>query len=320
MNEYYIRLRSRLVPLYGEREARAIAFLVFDEAFGVSRTDIYADKVRQFSQDERLRFVNICQRLAEGEPVQYVLGRAEFCGHSFDVAPGVLIPRPETEELVARAAKTITACAEPRHNGLDADSTLPPAAPDAGTAPHPKVLDAGTGSGCIAISLKLQCPGCRVDAWDISPKALQTAEANARRLQADVHFSRRDLLAPWPATDVAYDLIVSNPPYICERERAEMSPHVWRHEPPEALFVPDADPLRFYRALARAAVNGALRSGGTLMVEINSAYGPETVNLFMAEGLHHVTLHRDAFGHDRVVEGIRSDALCKGEHIAATDN
>lgn len=281
MNEYYIRLRSRLSPLYGEREARAIAFLVFDETFGVSRTDIYADKVRQFSQDERLRFVNICQRLAAGEPVQYVLGHAEFCGHRFGVAPGVLIPRPETEELVAWAAKAITACA----------------------APCLKVLDAGTGSGCIAVSLKLQFPDCRVDAWDISSEALQIAEANARRLQADVHFSRRDLLAPRSATDAAYDLIVSNPPYICERERTDMSPHVWRHEPHEALFVPDADPLRFYRALARASVNGALRSGGTLMVEINSAYGPETVALFMAEGLRHVVLHRDTFGRDRVVEG-----------------
>lgn len=281
MNEYYIRLRSLLAPLYGEGEARAIAFLVLEEAFSVSRTDIYADKVRQFSQDERLHFVNICQRLEAGEPVQYVLGGAWFCGHRFSVAPGVLIPRPETEELVTWAAEV--AAAHP--------------------APHKWVLDAGTGSGCIAVSLKLLCPDCEVEAWDISSEALQIAERNARRLKADVHFSRHDLLAPWPTSGAQFDLIVSNPPYICLRERADMAPHVWRHEPAGALFVPDTDPLRFYRALARAAVGGALRAGGTLMVEVNSVYGPQTANLFTDAGLHHVELRRDAFGRDRMVAG-----------------
>lgn len=285
MNEDFIRLRQELSARYAEGEARAIAFLVFDEAFGISRTDIYADKVRQFSLDERQQYVNICQRLLQGEPVQYVLGSTGFYGHRFSVAPGVLIPRPETEELVDWAVSQVQRLS----------ASVP-------TGTKLRVLDAGTGSGCIAVSLKLACPDVEVEAWDLSADALRIAGENARQLGAEVHFAQHDLLAPWPA-DARFHLIVSNPPYICQRERAEMEPHVLLHEPHGALFVPDADPLLFYRALARSATSGALYPGGALLVEINRAYGLETARLFADEGLVRTEVRADNFGNDRMAGG-----------------
>lgn len=280
MNSYYNLLRTRLLPLYGEGESRAIAFLVMEDAFGVSRTEIYADKVRHFSEDEHARLLSICQRLEEGEPVQYVLGKAWFCGRSYRVTPAVLIPRPETEELVAWASSF---------------------------SGKIRILDAGTGSGCIAISLKLALPQAEVVAWDLSEEALKVARQNAEELGADVRFEQRDMLAEWPENE-RFDLIVSNPPYICERERSEMEAHVLEHEPGTALFVPDDDALRFYRALVRRSVEGVLLPGGSLLVEINSAYGPETVNLFKEYGLKQVELRRDDFGNDRMVGGVRPES------------
>ena len=285
MNTCYSQLRAALSPRYGEAEARAIAFLVMEKGFGVGRTDIYADKVRDFSEEEEQRYLNICQRLAAFEPVQYVLGSAEFAGHDFAVSPAVLIPRPETEELVAQAVGTLR---QMRAAGTDA----------------PRVLDAGTGSGCIAVSLALRCPWAEVEACDLSPDALAVARDNAARLAATVRFHRQDLLAPWPRRP-PYDLIVSNPPYVMEREREEMAPNVLRFEPATALFVPDADPLRFYRALAEAAAAGALAPGGTLAVEINRALGPETAALFESLGLRGAEIHADCFGNPRFVSARR---------------
>lgn len=177
MDTQFTALRQSLAPLYGEGEARAIAFMLYEDAFGVSRTDIYADKVRQFSEDERARLNNMCQLLTKGVPVQYVLGKASFCGHTFAVSPAVLIPRPETEELVAWAADVAKLMPRPEGRPL-------------------RLLDAGTGSGCIAVSLKLALPDADVTAWDISPEALNVARGNARTLGADVHFEQRDILAP----------------------------------------------------------------------------------------------------------------------------
>lgn len=277
MNPEYLELRAALNPLYGEGEARAIAFMVMEDAFGLSRTDIYVGKVRQFSVDERIRLHTMCEQLKAGVPVQYVLGKEWFDGHEFKVTPAVLIPRPETVELVEWAAAQQGAS---------------------------RILDAGTGSGCIAVSLKLRLPDAQVEAWDISPEALEVAGGNAARLGAEVCFEQHDMLQPW-GEDKVFDLIVSNPPYICERERAEMERHVLEHEPEGALFVPDDDALLFYRTLAERAVGGALREGGRLMVEINSAYGSETVSLFEKCGLHDVELRKDEFGNDRMVSGTR---------------
>lgn len=285
MNTHFSRLCSLLAPLYGEGEARAIAFLVLEEAFGVGRTSVYADKVRDFSEEEEQRYLNICQRLAAFEPVQYVLGSAGFAGRPFRVAPGVLIPRPETEGLVDLGAAVLEAL---RAAGQE----------------HPRVFDGGTGSGCIAVSLALRCPWAEVEACDLSSDALAVARDNAARLAATVRFRRQDLLAPWPRRP-PYDLIVSNPPYVMEREREEMAPNVLRFEPATALFVPDADPLRFYRALAEAAAAGSLAPGGTLAVEINRALGPETAALFESLGLRGAEIHADCFGNPRFVSARR---------------
>lgn len=275
--EAYKRIISALSPDYDPREARAVAFLVLDEAFGIGRTDVYASRKHEFTAAETQALEAICRRLKGGEPVQYVLGQAKFDGRSFAVSPAVLVPRPETEELVERAAAAATAT-------LQSGETI---------------LDAGTGSGCIAVSLSLRLPDNPVEAWDISPEALAVARENARRNGAEVTFEQRDLFAPAPGGK-HFGMIVSNPPYVRLSERASMEKRVKDFEPGQALFVPDDDALRFYKALARLS-RTTLKRDGWLLVEINSALGPQTVKLFEKEGFAKVELHRDSFGHDRIV-------------------
>jgi release factor glutamine methyltransferase len=221
----------------------------------------------------------IAEQLAAHEPVQYVLGRAPFMGWEFAVGPGVLIPRPETEELVEK---------------LLAQWPGPAAGP-------PTALEVGTGSGCIAVTLAAQVPGLRMLATDISPAALATARQNAAAHQVAVEFLAHDVLAhpltAWPELD----LLVSNPPYVTEQEKAEMTRQVLDYEPATALFVPNHDPLRFYAALARAA-RAKLRPGGQLWVEINERFGPATTELLASHGLRQPTLHRDLSGKDRLVQ------------------
>lgn len=272
-----------LVPTVEEREARALAFVVLEDAFGLSRTDIYLGKDTAFSEDDTIRLEKILRRLEQGEPVQYVIGTAQFCNLTFRVTPDTLIPRPETEELVGWVA-----------------SLLPFEAPCS-------VLDVGTGTGCIAISLAKQFPRAQVTAWDISEGALAVAQQNAETNGVTVDFRRTDVLevvnesaASAPSSEALY--IVSNPPYICERERAEMETHVLDYEPASALFVPDADPLLFYRALARL---GQQLHAAAVLVEINQAYGQETVEMFQSSGYSNVELRRDIYGKDRMIKAVR---------------
>lgn len=272
-----------LVPKVEEREARALAFVVLEDAFGLSRTDIYLGKDTAFSEDDTIRLEKILHRLEQGEPVQYVIGTAQFCDLTFRVTPDTLIPRPETEELVGWVA-----------------SLLPSDAPCS-------VLDVGTGTGCIAISLAKQFPNAQVTAWDISEGALAVAQQNAQANGVTVDFRRTDVLemvnesaASMPLSYVLY--IVSNPPYICERERAEMEAHVLDYEPASALFVPDTDPLLFYRALARL---GQQLNAAAVLVEINQAYGQETVRMFQSSGYSNVELRRDIYGKDRMIKAVR---------------
>lgn len=272
-----------LVPTVEEREARALAFVVLEDAFGLSRTDIYLGKDTAFSEDDTIRLEKILRRLEQGEPVQYVIGTAQFCNLTFRVTPDTLIPRPETEELVGWVA-----------------SLLPFEAPCS-------VLDVGTGTGCIAISLAKQFPRAQVTAWDISEGALAVAQQNAETNGVTVDFRRTDVLevvnesaASAPSSEALY--IVSNPPYICERERAEMETHVLDYEPASALFVPDADPLLFYRALARL---GQQLKATAVLVEINQAYGQETVEMFQSSGYSNVELRRDIYGKDRMIMAVR---------------
>lgn len=272
-----------LIPTVEEREARALAFVVLEDAFGLSRTDIYLGKDTAFSEDDTIRLEKILRRLEQGEPVQYVIGTAQFCNLTFRVTPDTLIPRPETEELVGWVA-----------------SLLPSEAPCS-------VLDVGTGTGCIAISLAKQFPNAQVTAWDISEGALAVAQQNAQANGVTVDFRRTDVLevvnesaASMPTHAPLY--IVSNPPYICERERAEMEAHVLDYEPASALFVPDADPLLFYRALARL---GQQLQAAAVLVEINQAYGQETVEMFQSSGYSNVELRRDIYGKDRMIKAVR---------------
>ena len=280
-NVYHDILRH-LRAVYDEDEARAVAFLVLEESFGVSRTDVYADKITSFSEQEHQKLQNILHRLVEkGEPVQYVIGRARFCGRDFRVTPATLIPRPETEELVDK----LTSGHVDEQTSRQADEPL-------------SILDVGTGSGCIAVSLKLAFPDAYVEAWDISPEALAVARENAQTLGADVSFRCEDALTASPEKRFRGGLLVSNPPYVCQREAQEMEPRVLEHEPHGALFVPDSDPLLFYRALCRIACDGEFAA---VALETNRAYADDVATLFANAGFAHAEVLRDSFGNKRFV-------------------
>ena len=269
-----------LSQLYEAEEARAIARLVMERRFGLSMTDIACGAVEGIEEKE---LTAIASRLITGEPVQYVLGEAAFCGRMFHVEPGVLIPRPETEGLI----------------DLLFDNLL---FDDLGS-----ILDIGTGSGCIACTVALEMESRKLDstyvtAWDISDRAIAVARSNALALGAKVNVEKQDMLTP-PDDVHRWDIIVSNPPYVCEHEKMAMHQNVLDHEPAEALFVPDDDPLLFYRAIGRYAVR-ALKPGGALLLEINPLYANELQELLSATGFAGVEIHEDVFGKKRFARGI----------------
>ena len=346
----YNQLWKRLTAIYNEREAQAIVRTVLDALFGMSLTDICLGKVTQLSADDTTRLEKIMQRLEKSEPVQYVLGAEWFAGRLFDVAPGVLIPRPETEDLVKWACdeakekekednskeergkeeKEISKKGEAPQKeeqllssplkeekeglrkGKDASQkeeqllssflkNNKEVSEKGEEVPHPSILDIGTGSGCIAITVALALPQARVTAWDISTDALAIAAGNAHRLGASVRFEHQDALSA-PDDEERWDVIVSNPPYICDRERADMSDNVLSYEPELALFVPDSDPLLFYRAIARYA-SKALKPGGRLLFETNTAYAHEVAQTMADEGFTAIEVRNDCFGKPRMVKG-----------------
>lgn len=274
MNKIVAYIRSRLQPYYTAEEVSALSRIVCCDLLGQAPTDYYLGKDIALSPKKEQELEDILQRLSRFEPLQYIEGRTLFLGREFWVAPGVLIPRPETEELVELMLKEIPADA--------------------------RILDVGTGSGCIAISLAKELPEALVTAWDVSPEALSVARANARKLQADVRFVECDVLACQVDEVGLYDVIVSNPPYVTEAEKADMEPNVLQWEPSLALFVPDDDPLRFYR---RIAVLGRdmLADGGRLYFEINRAYGREMVEMLRTMGYVGVRVEKDLSQNDRFV-------------------
>lgn len=275
-------LIQTLTPLHGASEARAIVYALLEDVFGLSKTDVLLGRFEGLSAEEKARFTACATRLSKGEPLQYVVGEAPFGNLRFEVTPATLIPRPETLELVEWIA------AEEKHR-----TSL-------------RLLDIGTGTGCIAISIVTMLPQANVSAWDISVEALTVAERNAQRNGVKVDFKQVDVLAVKEAE--TYDCIVSNPPYICEAEKAEMTDSVLLHEPHTALFVPNNDPLRFYRAIAQLALS-SLSPGGTLYFEINRAYGAETCGMLRELGFVDVELRQDFYGNDRMV---RANALRGG--------
>ena len=260
---------------YGTAEGYALYRLVMEECFGLTHTDILLGKDNQISEENQARLLEITGRLLKNEPVQYVLGYADFCGHRFAVRPGVLIPRPETELLVQKALELV--------HGMDGVT-------------EPEALDIGTGSGCIAVSMALA--GCRVTAMEISEEALGIAMQNATALNAEVAFVYENILQP-SRTAQQWHVIVSNPPYICLHEAEAMERNVLDYEPHNALFVPDTDPLIFYRAIASYAMSH-LSAGGWLCLEINQAYPDEMEKLLSSFGFKDVTIQKDQYGKDRI--------------------
>ena len=295
----YETLWRRLASIYDTDEAKAIVRWMLDVRFGLSLTDIVCGKTDELNEEECAELEGMMQRLEKGEPVQYVMGVAEFCGRRFHVEPGVLIPRPETGEL----CEIISEAREYQRDD--------------------QILDIGTGSGCIAITLALELPCAKVIAWDISEKALSIAKKNAKALGAEVTFEQRDILQYGENSNIfltipeqdsptcslsrlsplssKYDLIVSNPPYICNREKATMERHVLEHEPHLALFVPNDDPLLFYRAITHFAKE-ALKPNGLLYFELNPLYACETEAMVRELGFSETEIKLDMFGKQRFLK------------------
>lgn len=279
----YQELWHRLAPTYGEGEAKAIARMVYEVRYGLTMSDLLTGQDANVPHGE---LEQIARRLERCEPVQYVLGEAPFCGRMFHVEPGVLIPRPETEEL----CRLIVADFE--------SASRPP-------LERCHILDIGTGSGSIAVTLALALSGSRVIAWDVSPVALRVASDNARRLGADVRVEKADVLHHHPSSIThhpSYDIVVSNPPYICASEASQMESNVLDYEPRLALFVPDDDPLLFYRAIARHA-QSVLRPGGMLWLECNPLYVGRVADLLTIQGFDQVQTLDDQYGKPRFVRG-----------------
>ena len=283
----YETLWHRLTPLYEADEAKAIVRWVLDVRFGLSWADILCGKVTELSANDQTELEKNMFRLEKGEPVQYVIGVADFCGRSFHVEPGVLIPRPETEELCRLILATDL-------HGQARTVREIPCHSDA------KILDIGTGSGCIAITLALEIPEAKVTAWDISDTALRIARQNAEALRADVTFKHQDTLNP-PADSRRWDVIVSNPPYICTEERDGMAKNVLDYEPHEALFGPEEDPALFYKRIGDYAIR-ALKPGGYLYYELNPLTVDDVSNYLHKIGFTEIEIREDQYGKRRFLK------------------
>lgn len=284
----YTQLWQRITPLYDPEEAKAIVRMALEVHFGMSATEIYCGKVNDLSAEDRASLEKIMQRLEKSEPVQYIIGTAEFGERTFHVRPGVLIPRPETAELCQWI-----------EDGIQSEGLSKATQRKTGCTPR-HVLDIGTGSGCIAITLALDIPSAQVTGWDISEDALQVASENAADHHAHVCFVKQDALAA-PSDHDQWDIIVSNPPYICEREKQAMAQNVLAYEPGIALFVPDEDPLKYYRAISKYA-KIALAKKGLLYFEINPLQAEPLQEMLQGDGFTDIILQEDLFGKKRFLK------------------
>ena len=266
MKELINDITAQLKVAYPEDEARALAWWIVEESTGLSRSQLlYGCKSTKNISD----FQIIIEKLLHFEPIQYIFGHTLWCGLDLKVTPATLIPRPETAELVDRITNyqlPITNC---------------------------RVLDIGTGSGCIAIALKKAHPEWQVTGMDISEEAIEVARENARRNKVEVDFRVADIFSDGIGD---FDIVVSNPPYICEHEKDSMRPNVLAYEPATALFVPDNDPLRFYRRIAE------LKLGKFLFFEINEAYPQELSDMLAELGYTDIQLTNDIYGKPRIIE------------------
>ena len=271
LKEAIDQLKEGLAGRVAPEEAQAMIRVICEDVFNYDPVDVALRQDSELPDFAPQRIAEIIARLQRHEPLQYIVGSARFHGHRFKVTPAVLIPRPETEQLVDMIVD--------ENPGSDL-----------------RVLDMGTGSGCIAISLARALKFAEVDALDISRDALAIARENAAALKVKVRFFESDMLAPQPPA--RYDIIVSNPPYVCWSEREAMERNVKDYEPGQALFVPDNDPLMFYKAIAPYAAK-SLERGGRLYLEINQRFGAEVKRLLEGAGFDEVRIIEDSFGNTR---------------------
>ena len=280
----YKELWHRLTHIYDAGEAKAIVRWVLDVRFDMSWTDILCGKVTELSAHDQTELEKIMQRLEKGEPVQYIIGVADFFGRQFHVAPGVLIPRPETEELCRWIIS------------------------QKGQSPLCEILDIGTGCGCIAITLALELPDAKVTAWDISDDALRIAAGNAKSLGANVTFKHRDVLDSslftLDSSHLKWDLIVSNPPYIQPIECDEMAKNVLDYEPQIALFAPEDNPIVFYQCIGDYAWQH-LNPGGLLFFELNPLTADQVCDSLRMTGFKEIEIHKDQFGKSRFLKATK---------------
>ena len=272
-------IRDALKGYYPDSEALALAKMLLVEVFGFSTLELYGGKDKEFSEKHRSVLAEMIRRLQKNEPIQYIIGIESFGGLTFEVNPNVLIPRPETQELVAWIVK------------------------DCQSRKSIRILDIGTGSGCIPVTLAKQLPEAEVESWDISEGALEVASRNSERNGVKVLLRQKDVLNAEPEGKL-YDVIVSNPPYITHKEKVDMEANVLDWEPSLALFVPDEDPLLFYRKIARLGCE-ILKEGGLLYFEINRAYGQETALMLNELGYNQIELKKDSWGNDRMIKAKR---------------
>ena len=280
MKKIIADLQGKLAKIYEKEELNAIIRAICCDLLSISTTTYFIKEEVELTAEQKEQLDTIIGRLQQGEPLQYIEGKAPFCGMDFVVRPGVLIPRPETAELV---------------DWIVSDHSTQ----------SPQILDLGTGTGCIAISLNKRMPQAVVKACDISHEALVIARENNLKNNALIEFFHHDMLDLTTILPHSYNILVSNPPYIKQSEANEMELHVTEWEPHTALFVPDDDALRFYRAIAEIGQTSALTPGGNIYVEINQALGKETVELFESYGYKEVTLRKDIYGNDRMVKAIK---------------
>lgn len=275
-NEAISLFRKRMAPLYPSNEIDGMVRVIMEEIMHYSPVDVVMRVNEELPDFFAMRLETIISRLERHEPLQYILGIARFHGHNFKVTPATLIPRPETEQLV-----DIIIDENSEREDLN-------------------VIDLGTGSGCIAISLARALKFATVTGTDISHEALEVARENAAIKKARVKWLEADMLEMPPMPADSFDIMVSNPPYITMSEQSGMERNVLDYEPHSALFVPDNDPLLYYRAIAQFAIR-TLKNGGRLYLEINQYQGEATADLLRNSGMINVVLHRDSFGNQRFV-------------------
>jgi len=278
--DIYKYYRDLLTDLYGPEEASSLMAILFEHYLAMKRHEILSGSARRLSESELLKIHFAVKDLLKQRPVQYITGTTWFYDNQFKVTPDVLIPRPETEELCDWIIK---------------DAKIPTT-----TTTHPQILDIGTGSGCIAITLKLNIEKAQVTALDLSEAALQIAKSNATTNKADIDFMQVDILNPTEWPEKTFDIIVSNPPYVCESEKELMKPNVLEHEPHLALFVSNENPLVFYDAIARFA-HQRLSDYGRLYFEINENLSSELEELLQNIGFKQIEFRKDLNNKIRMV-------------------